>query len=388
MTARLRTVLAVAAIAVLATAPAAAGSKTGIGVHVPGAPADLGNLDRYVQQAGREPALLSWYSYWGDPLIYESDLRRVSDRGAVPLISWEPWRNDGTGFGLAGIADGANDAYVRESARAAAAWGKPILLRFAHEMNGDWYPWGAGDNDPADYVRAWRHVVSIFREEGAGNVRFVWSPNAEDGGTEPIDPYYPGDRWVDWAGLDGFNWGGDWGWRSFSEIFGASYEKLTALTDAPILIGETGSNDEPGDKAAWIASTYGTELPRFGRVRAIVYYNSTFADRADFRLESPPDAFDAYRAAIAAPRYRVDGEGMLAAAETRERHGGGGGSGGAGQAQIPVPGGGFGQPSLPERVREELRGKEIWIGLAGLLVVAAGVAAGFFLRRAHRVRRG
>ena len=77
------------------------------------------------------------------------------------------------------------------------------MIRFGHEMNGDWYGWSG---QPAAYVAAWRHVVSVFRGEGAANVKWVWSPNV-DNGDYPFARYFPGDSWVDYVALDGYNWG-------------------------------------------------------------------------------------------------------------------------------------------------------------------------------------
>ena len=114
-------------------------------------------------------------------------------RGAVPLVTWEPWTLDGRGFSLRGIADGRFDGYVRRAARSAAAWGHPILLRFAHEMNGTWYPWGRGKREtlPGIYKAAWRHLVGIFRSAGADNVRWVWAPNVDGGGQYPFRQLLP-----------------------------------------------------------------------------------------------------------------------------------------------------------------------------------------------------
>ena len=71
-------------------------------------------------------------------------------------------------------------------------------------MNGDWVPWGLGvnGNTARDYVAAWRHLVTVFAEEGASNVRWVWSPNVNPDGYLPFERLYPGDRWVDWLALD------------------------------------------------------------------------------------------------------------------------------------------------------------------------------------------
>ena len=116
--------------------------------------------------------------------------------------------------------------------------------------------WGPGvnGNTPEEFVAAWRHVVSVFRAVGATNVLWVWSPNVDCGGQCPFDAFYPGDAWVDWVALDGYNYGpvDDVPWMSMAQIFGPSYDDLTALTTKPLMIAETASTEEGGDKAAWI----------------------------------------------------------------------------------------------------------------------------------------
>jgi hypothetical protein len=102
--------------------------------------------------------------------------------GALPMISLEPW--DGStaadtkvdarkpDFALATITAGKFDAYLTEYATAVRDFGAPVAIRFAHEMNGTWYPWceKVNGNKPGDYVRAWRHVHDVFAKAGAQNV--------------------------------------------------------------------------------------------------------------------------------------------------------------------------------------------------------------------------
>ena len=154
------------------------------------------------------------------------------------MVSWEPWSTAGRGFPLKAIAAGRYDGYVRRAAKSAAAWGKPILLRFAHEMNGTWYPWGRGmpGNTPGIYKAAWRHLVGIFRTAGADNVQWVWTPNVDGGGQYPFRSYFPGNRWVDWVGLDGFNWARRGEWESFTDLFASSYDTLGRITSRPVMI--------------------------------------------------------------------------------------------------------------------------------------------------------
>ena len=292
---------------------AAAAAPVSVGVYVPGGAGDPGELDAFQARTGRAPVLVHSYKDWERPPFEVAELNAVWQRGSVPLISWEPWSwtDPGRSFPLRAIAEGRFDSYVRGAARTAAAWGNPIFLRFAHEMNGRWYPWGAvGANTPADYRDAWRHVVDVFYEEGARNVRWVWSPYAST--ILPFRRYFPGDRWVHWAALDGFNWGATRGeWQSFSELFRKPYEALIRFTRRPVMIAETGSVEQGAAKPRWISRALGHMLPRLNRIRAIVWWDDVHNDGPDFRLDTSSAALDALRSGLAARRYRANRKVLL-----------------------------------------------------------------------------
>src|SRR6202021_2452613 len=109
-------------------------------------------------------------------------------------------------FTLASIIAGDYDAYITNWATAAKAWGHPFFLRFAHEMNGNWYPWAASvnGNTAGEYIQAWQHVHNIFVSVGATNATWVWCVNVVAGMPTPIGQVYPGDNYVDWLALDGY----------------------------------------------------------------------------------------------------------------------------------------------------------------------------------------
>ena len=100
-----------------------------------------------------------------------------SDR--LVLVGYSRGRDDQPAFQLADIYNGNHDAYITQFARSAAAWGHPFFFRFDPEMNGWWLPWNeqTNGNQPGDFARAWRHVVDIFRREGATNATWVFCPN-------------------------------------------------------------------------------------------------------------------------------------------------------------------------------------------------------------------
>jgi beta-mannanase len=225
------------------------------------------------------------------------------------MISWEPWQ------GLERIASGELDGYIRTYALAAAAIERPLLLRFAHEMNLPGIPWyGAPDL----YISAWKHVRGLFREAGAANAQFVWSPYVVDRNAAPLAPYFPGSDEVDWLALDGYNWGRRrwWNrWPSFDAIFGASYAALTRLAAGkPVMLAEIGCSERGGDKAAWMEDALLHAIPdRFPSISAVVWFNQHRLDHADWRIDSAPQTLEVWRRAAADARYSLSGVELLEA---------------------------------------------------------------------------
>lgn len=279
-----------------------------LGVLVDGGSA--AGIDRYTKMAGKAPAHVLFFRNWEHDKFPADNLNQVVSRGAMPIVTWVP-KDPAKGvnqpeYALKTIVRGDHDAYIRRWAKDAKAWGKTFYLRPMHEMNGNWSPWGANvnGNRPAEFIAAWRHMHKIFEQEGATNVRWVWSPNA--GGRKFTD-LYPGDAYVDWVALDGYNWGKsipNSGWRSLTEIFASHYKTLTRMTDKPMMIAETASTEKGGNKAAWIRKSFLRELPyRFPRVRAVVWFNKDKV--ANWRVNSSSASLDAYKKVAGSPLYRA-----------------------------------------------------------------------------------
>jgi beta-mannanase len=215
-------------------------------------------------------------------------------------------------FSLAAILSGRHDSFIKNWAVALAQYRKPILMRFAHEMNGNWYPWstGVGGNTPAQYVAVWRKLHDTFTANGATNVLWVWSPNVDN-----ADPalYFPGDKYVDWLGLDGYN-SASWGvWRSFNDVFGSSYARLTALSSRPVMIAEVGTSEGSsnivGDKATWIRNAYAKEIPQtFPRIGAVLWFHVNMSaiegPGREWQIDSSAMSLSAYREVIATSTYQ------------------------------------------------------------------------------------
>lgn len=276
------------------------------GLTNPGGPLAVKELDSAASLAGEKPLLLQFFKDFRQaPPV--SELDAVVARGATPILTWEPWVA-GAGvnqpdYTLAAIASGAHDGYLRSWGSALAAWGKPLLLRFAHEMNGDWYPWSeaVNGNSSGDYIRAWRHVHNILAAQDASNVRWLWAINA--GGPVDIARLYPGSDYVDVLGLDGYNWGtvgSSWGstWTPASGVFGRWLDALRALAPGKeIIVTETASTELGGSKADWIRDAV-AYLDAQPDVTGMVWFNLN--KETDWRFNSSSSAATAFATALSA----------------------------------------------------------------------------------------
>jgi beta-mannanase len=244
------------------------------------------------------------YSDFAQPLDV-AGLDAVAARGATPLVTWEPWRWGGgtsqPAYSLARITAGAYDGYLRSWAKGLRGWGKPVYLRFAHEMNGDWYPWSerVNGNRPGDYVAAWRHVRAVFDAQKVTNVRWVWSPNVTYPGSTDLRSLFPGSRYVDVVAVDGYNWGtaASWStWTTPEQLFGPTLTELRAIAPGvPVALAEVASAEQGGSKAEWVTGLFAWMRAQ-PDLAFFVWFDQ--AKEADWRIDSSPASAAAFAAAV------------------------------------------------------------------------------------------
>jgi beta-mannanase len=238
-------------------------------------------------------------------------LQNLRDHGVIPFFSWSSSSDiEGTRdprFRLSKIIAERYDGYIRTFARTAAEWGHPFFLRFNWEMNGNWFPWseGVNGNRRGQFVKAWRHVHRLFDRAGATNATWVWCPNV--GFERKMRGYYPGDRFVDWTCLDGFNWGTrfSWSrWQRFRDIFRHAYEVVRRIAPRkPMIIGEVASTTYGGSKARWIREMTHQLRTRFRKVSGFLWFNVN--DRGTrWPIELNRSTRRAFTRAIANPAFR------------------------------------------------------------------------------------
>lgn len=161
----------------------------------------------------------------------DATVKSVQAENGMVMITLEPWG------GLETVTPEAVDALVEKLAEYNAE-GTALFVRFAHEMNGSWYPWS---QQPTDYIDAFRMIAEAVHRDAPGTA-MVWAPNYGGGypfsggpyeiqpehsdfsildtdgdgkldmNDDPYSPYYPGDDAVDWAGMTIYHWGNAYPW--------------------------------------------------------------------------------------------------------------------------------------------------------------------------------
>jgi glycosyl hydrolase family 26 len=271
------------------------------GLATPQAPWSRSELNAASAKAGAHPTMIQFFVKWTQEFRPDA-VSMCYSQHALPLLSWEPWAGVKNGqsqpaFALRRITSGAYDAYITRFARGIRDQRWPVVLRFAHEMNGNWYPWSESrsGNRPGDYVQAWRHVHDIFTRVGVTNVIWVWSPNIVRAvPLVSLGNLYPGDSYVDWAGIVGY----DAGEQAAGEVFDPTIARIRMFTRKPVLITETGA--EPGlAKATWTASLF-PWLRRHRDVVGFVWFELSRSEGgvADWRFSADPSTQRAFHDGI------------------------------------------------------------------------------------------
>jgi hypothetical protein len=227
--------------------------------------------------------------------------------GSIPMITWDPecgW-NDSY-VNLNSIIQGNMDNYLRTWAQDAKAWNHPFFVRLFHEFNGVWTSWceGVNGNTQGQFVQAWRYVVDVVRSVGETDITWVWSPNVQDERGLNLTSLYPGDSYVDWTGMDGYNWGDT---SSFSQVFSWTYNKILSIAPTkPVMIAEVGCK-ESNYKATFFSDMLNTQLPNnFGKIKAIVYWEGPVGGSGSTNallIESNTNALSAFKQGIASSYY-------------------------------------------------------------------------------------
>jgi beta-mannanase len=236
----------------------------------------------------------------------------VRNHGSISVYDWAPYR-DGQGpnqsaYSLGAVIAGQWDSYITAWFQSVKAWGHPIMLRWAWEMNIQAWPWSEGinGNTAGQYVQAWKHVHDIATSIGVTDVSWVWCPNNSP--SNNYAEFYPGNAYVDWTCVDGYNWGTDpnghkLGWQTFDQVFHSAYQAILAIAPTkPMMIGEVGVTEYGGSKATWITDMLTTELPvNYRKIEAFMYFDCNYGPL--WPIESSTSAEQAFANGIGSSYY-------------------------------------------------------------------------------------
>ena len=200
------------------------------------------------------------------------------------------------------ITAGALDTVIDATIARIKALPYKVFIDFDHEPESH-----TTDGTDADFVAAYRYIVTRFRSEGATNAVWIWTVEGWSGAYSRYLGLYPGDDVVDWIAYDPYNWNG-WGghsaWTSFSGVVQPFYAWLAAnsapghaFSSKPYMLAEYGSADNLSDPVAredWYRAIPAL-LQSLPNLKAVVYFDSS-AD-ADWRFETTPQSISGFAAA-------------------------------------------------------------------------------------------
>lgn len=288
------------------------------------------HLREFEDLSGKSVAISPFSNFWGENYVSSRQLDEIAEYGAIPLMRMMPWGEPywrpsfQPDYALERIIDGYFDSFLSDWADELGRFGKPVMVTFGCEMNGNWFPWSGvfqgrdttgdfGDPTKADgperYVAAYRHIIGLFRKRGVNNVAWLFQPNSSSHPEEDwnsISAYYPGDEYIDWVGVSLY--GAQFvheSWNSFDALMDPVYEKLTSLfPDKPLMLAEWGVGEYPdkGDKAAWYREALFKLSAKYVLFRIAIIYHERWQNHdgtwSDLRIDSSNGALNAYRQGI------------------------------------------------------------------------------------------
>jgi mannan endo-1,4-beta-mannosidase len=243
-------------------------------------------LAGFVSATGIRPGIVVTYQRFGDPFPAQWSESLAASQ-VLPLIQINPRK-----VSLADIAAGRYDHYLARYGSAIREYARPVAISFAHEANGPWYTWGCGHVPSSVYIAAWRRIVTRIRAAGGTNAIWVWTVDVQGAGDCPLASRYPGSRYVDWVGVDGYLRTRR---STFARNFGGTLEQITRFSSRPILLTEVGVPASPGQPAR-ILDLYRSAAAD-QRIIGVVYFDAS-TRKGDFRPQSHPAALAAFRAGL------------------------------------------------------------------------------------------
>ncbi len=282
------------------------------GIGMEGFPLSIENLNQATNEIGISPQIIQFYMQWEEKGSNDllTTLKSIANKGMVPCMTWEPMivkEQKETMILFEEITSGKHDSYLHSIAKQVIQWGRPLIIRFAHEMNLNRYHWGGtakqfNEQTPKRYIEVYRYIVDFFRKQGTNQLMWAFCPNVDSVPNEPWNQaslYYPGDSYVDILGMDGYNWDIDvniakakkQSWTkpnlSFENLFSPLHQELLKVAPTkPLMVFETATVDRSGQgKAQWIKEAF--ETAKKWHLLALIWFQVNKED--DWRINARDD---------------------------------------------------------------------------------------------------
>ena len=227
-------------------------------------------------------------AHFGSQMIYEhidspydSTVNWLIQQGKTPVITFQigSYKTTSDPNGVEEVINGDFDTAIQNWAKGIKETGTPVFIRIGNEMNGYWVSWGyKGTYEDSDlYAMAYRHIVDIFKANGADNAKFVWNPNGTsipDYGWNAATMYYPGQNYVDWLGMTRYNFGTP-NFSYFDDLYKDLYQEYSLqFPNKPMMIGEFGSVESNGNKPYFIKDMFQKISHNYPNLKLIIWFDS------------------------------------------------------------------------------------------------------------------
>lgn len=247
----------------------------------------------------RKFGIRSIYIDWKDSFPSKK-AKKVADEGSILMVTWEPYLKENREKSiLPDIVSGNYDGLIADFAMAVKNFGKPIFLRWGHEVNGNWYSWSGSYNESSLYIQAYKHICQIFEQKNCRNAKFVFSVNYIDMPSRrwnKFENYYPGDKYVDIIGLDVYNWGDMrwWSrWKHPKKLIKNVYNRAIKLDKTkPIMLSEVATCSSGGDKSEWVSDLMYEIENKFTAIKAFVWFD--WKKECNWKMTEEEKSFRAY----------------------------------------------------------------------------------------------
>jgi mannan endo-1,4-beta-mannosidase len=272
-----------------------------------------------IEEKFRHFGVINIFIAWEDDFP-EKILDIAKQNKKIIIITWEPYlHNDDKKNILPDIVAGKYDELLNRFAGKIKKYDYYVFIRWAHEMNGSWYPWAAS---PDIYKKAYLHIYNIFKRANCPKLKFIFSINNFDTGKK-FENYYPGDDAVDVIGIDGYNWGNadkKIGWKSPWDVFASSYKRVIKLSKTkPVFITETSSTSSGGNKTKWIKDFFSVLRKKLKNIRAVVWFD--IDKETDWSISRDTSVWNAYLKENKNPYFSADIECILNIFEENSKEG-------------------------------------------------------------------